>query len=88
MTDGHDNFSAHNRERENYRTTYIVTLEAPQGKLAIRGLRWILKRSGRDYGLRCVDIREERNVLVQPAAPDTALRSDHVSRSDGAGTGS
>jgi hypothetical protein len=39
---------------------YVLTLQAQPGIDAIRALRWILKKLLRQYGFKCVDIREEK----------------------------
>jgi len=38
--------------------TFVLTLVAPPGTDAIRGLRWLLKTAWRRFGLRCVEARE------------------------------
>jgi hypothetical protein len=40
-------------------TKFVVTLVPQPGIDAIRALRWALKRLLRQYGLRCVSIREQ-----------------------------
>ena len=42
------------------RPRYVLTLQARPGVDPIRALRWLLKRLLRQYGFRCVDIRQER----------------------------
>jgi hypothetical protein len=45
----------------NSRAIYLVSLQAGphvDGQRAVRGLRMLLKRCWRDYGLRCLEIRE------------------------------
>jgi hypothetical protein len=41
--------------------TYVLKLRSNErdDKAAIRGLRWLLKRALRDFGLRCVGIATE-----------------------------
>jgi len=40
------------------RPRYVLVLQPEPGVDAIRALRWILKRSLRQFGMKCVDIRE------------------------------
>ena len=39
-------------------TRFIVTFRPASGSDGIRGLRWLLKRARRDYGLTAIDARE------------------------------
>jgi hypothetical protein len=41
------------------RPIFVVRLQPQPGVDAIKGLRWILKISLRQFGLKCVDIRRE-----------------------------
>ena len=38
-----------------------MTLEPLPGVDGIRSLRWVLKRLLRQYGMRCVNLREEQS---------------------------
>ena len=40
------------------RRRYVLVLQPEPGVDPIRALRWILKRSLRQFGMKCVDIRE------------------------------
>jgi hypothetical protein len=47
------------RRMQAERPTYVVRLQAQAGVDAVRGLRWILKVSLRQFGLKCIDIHVE-----------------------------
>jgi hypothetical protein len=49
------------------RQRYVLVLEPLPGTDAIRSLRWILKRTIRQFGMKCTDIREA--PLEDRAAP-------------------
>ncbi|MDA9424022.1 hypothetical protein [Bradyrhizobium sp. CCBAU 53380] len=42
-----------------HRKQYVLRLQPLPGANPIRALRWVLKRLLRQYGLRCIDIRED-----------------------------
>jgi hypothetical protein len=44
---------------EDDRPVFVVKLRPEPGIDAVKGLRWILKVSLRQFGLRCLDIRRE-----------------------------
>jgi hypothetical protein len=46
-------------------TRFIVTFRPASGSDGIRGLRWLLKRARRDYGLVAVDAREMTEDTVE-----------------------
>jgi hypothetical protein len=39
---------------------FVLTLQPLPGVNTIRSLRWVLKGLLRQHGMRCVDLREER----------------------------
>jgi hypothetical protein len=46
--------------RAAHRHIYLLRLEARSGSASLRGLRHLLKRIGRYYGLKCIGAREVR----------------------------
>jgi hypothetical protein len=46
------------RERSEPRSVFTIKVEGRPGLAGVRQLRWLIKRIGRDYGLRIVDLRE------------------------------
>jgi hypothetical protein len=42
-----------------------MTLQPLPGVDGIRALRWVLKRLLRQFGMKCVDLREEKPESVQ-----------------------
>jgi hypothetical protein len=56
------NRRGHMRDRRRGRAgpIYAVRLEARSDRDGIRGLRWLLKRLGRHYGLKCIGAKEVR----------------------------
>jgi hypothetical protein len=47
--------------------TYMITLRAERDD-SVRGLRALLKRALRSYGLRAIDVREETNAARRGGA--------------------
>jgi hypothetical protein len=48
------------RARPEQRPTFVLTLWAAPGVDAVRALRWALKFLWRRFGLRCVEVIEQR----------------------------
>jgi hypothetical protein len=46
---------------EDDRPVFVVRLQPLPDVETVKGLRWILKISLRQFGMRCLDIREERS---------------------------
>jgi hypothetical protein len=44
---------------------FVVRLRATDSAAAWRGLKWLLKRSWRDFGLRAVSVTEEARGLEE-----------------------
>lgn len=66
---------------------FTLTLVAERGGDAIRGLRWLLKRALRAYGLRCIDARQvndidarQVNEIAGPSRPALIMHGEKEER--------